>query len=804
LLGKVVPIDINEEMRQSYLDYAMSVIVGRALPDVRDGLKPVHRRILYAMHTIGMTPEKPHRKSAYIVGEVLARYHPHGDTAVYDALVRLAQDFACRYPLVDGHGNFGSVDGDAPAAMRYTEARLAKIAVEMLRDIGKETVDFVPNYDGTTEEPVVLPARVPNLLINGSAGIAVGMATNIPPHNIGEVINGVLALIDNPALTVEELVQVIPGPDFPTGGIILGREGIRAAYTTGRGSIVVRGRASIERQGGKTAIIITEIPYQVNKARLLEKIAELVRERRVDGISDLRDESDRRGMRVVVELRRDAEPKVVLNRLYKHTQLEDAFGVIMLALVNGQPEVLNLKQVLEHYLEHQKEVVVRRCRFELREARDRLEIVEGLHIALTNIDAVVALIKAAPDTEAARQGLMERFGLTERQAQAILDMRLQRLTGLEREKLQEELKQLRERIGYLEAVLADERRVLSIIREELIAIKQRFADPRRTEISEEQVSYRPEDLIPEEQVVVTVTHQGYIKRRSQAAYRSQHRGGRGVAGVEPRQEDFVRHVFIAGTHDYFLFFTNKGKTYRLKVYEIPEAGRQARGTAIVNLLRMSTGERVTAIVPVKEFAPDRYVFLTTEKGIVKKVRLDAFTSVRRDGIIAVNLNEGDELVAAALTSGKDELLLVTRDGMSIRFSEEEVRPLGRTARGVRGIRLRAGDAVAGMVVVEPGKELLVVTSKGYGKRTRLDEFRRQSRGGTGIIAAKVSAGSGAVAGVEVVGKSEEVLVVSTGGIVIRLKVHEIPVLGRPARGVVVMRLGPEDSVATLARVVSED
>ena len=804
MLGKVVPIDINEEMRQSYLDYAMSVIVGRALPDVRDGLKPVHRRILYAMHTIGMTPEKPHRKSAYIVGEVLARYHPHGDTAVYDALVRLAQDFACRYPLVDGHGNFGSVDGDAPAAMRYTEARLAKIAVEMLRDIGKETVDFVPNYDGTTEEPVVLPARVPNLLINGSAGIAVGMATNIPPHNIGEVINGVLALIDNPALTVEELVQVIPGPDFPTGGIILGREGIRAAYTTGRGSIVVRGRASIERQGGKTAIIITEIPYQVNKARLLEKIAELVRERRVDGISDLRDESDRRGMRVVVELRRDAEPKVVLNRLYKHTQLEDAFGVIMLALVNGQPEVLNLKQVLEHYLEHQKEVVVRRCRFELREARDRLEIVEGLHIALTNIDAVVALIKAAPDTEAARQGLMERFGLTERQAQAILDMRLQRLTGLEREKLQEELKQLRERIGYLEAVLADERRVLSIIREELIAIKQRFADPRRTEISEEQVSYRPEDLIPEEQVVVTVTHQGYIKRRSQAAYRSQHRGGRGVAGVEPRQEDFVRHVFIAGTHDYFLFFTNKGKTYRLKVYEIPEAGRQARGTAIVNLLRMSTGERVTAIVPVKEFAPDRYVFLTTEKGIVKKVRLDAFTSVRRDGIIAVNLNEGDELVAAALTSGKDELLLVTRDGMSIRFSEEEVRPLGRTARGVRGIRLRAGDAVAGMVVVEPGKELLVVTSKGYGKRTRLDEFRRQSRGGTGIIAAKVSAGSGAVAGVEVVGKSEEVLVVSTGGIVIRLKVHEIPVLGRPARGVVVMRLGPEDSVATLARVVSED
>ncbi|MDI6631325.1 MAG: DNA gyrase subunit A [Bacillota bacterium] len=804
LLGKVVPIDINEEMRQSYLDYAMSVIVGRALPDVRDGLKPVHRRILYAMHSIGMTPDKPHRKSAYIVGEVLARYHPHGDMAVYDALVRLAQDFACRYPLVDGHGNFGSVDGDAPAAMRYTEARLSRLAMEMLRDIGKETVDFVPNYDGTTQEPVVLPARIPNLLINGSAGIAVGMATNIPPHNIGEVIDGVLALIDNPQITVDELAQVIPGPDFPTGGIILGREAIRAAYTTGRGSLVVRGRASIERLGGKTAIIVTEIPYQVNKARLLEKIAELVRERRIDGITDLRDESDRRGMRIVIEVRRDVEPKVILNRLYKHTQLEDTFGIIMLALVDGQPEVLNLKQMLQHYLDHQKEVVIRRCRYDLREARDRLEIVEGLNTALANIDAVIVLIKASPDTEAARKGLVEQFGLTERQAQAILDMRLQRLTGLEREKLLQELGQLRDRIAYLEMVLADEQQILGIIREELAAERQRFADPRRTEISEEQVVYRPEDLIPEEQVVVTVTHQGYIKRRNQAAYRSQHRGGRGITGVEPRQEDFVRHLFVAGTHDYFLFFTNKGKTYRLKVYEIPEAGRHARGTAIVNLIQMSAAERVTAIVPVKEFSPDKYVFLVTQKGVVKKVRLDAFASVRRDGIIAVSLDEGDELVAAALTDGKDEILLVTRQGKSIRFSEEEVRPFGRTARGVRGIRLRQGDAVAGMGVVEPEKELLVVLSKGYGKRTLLKEFRRQSRGGTGIIAAKVSPASGEVAGIEVVSKNEEVIVVSTGGILIRLKVGEIPVQGRAARGVVIMRLGPDDSVATLAKVVTED
>lgn len=801
--GKVIPIDIGEEMRQSYLDYAMSVIVGRALPDVRDGLKPVHRRILYAMHDIGMTPDKPHRKSAYIVGEVLRRYHPHGDAAVYDALVRLAQDFACRYPLVDGQGNFGSVDGDAPAAMRYTEARLSRLAVEMLRDIGKETVDFVPNYDGTTQEPVVLPARVPNLLINGSAGIAVGMATNIPPHNIGEVIDGVLALIANPEISLEELLQIIPGPDFPTGGIILGREGIRAAYATGRGSIVVRGRATIERQGGKQVIIITEIPFQVNKARLLEKIAELVRERRIDGITDLRDESDRRGMRIVIELRRDIDPHVVLNRLYKHTQLEDTFGVIMLALVNGQPEILPLKEVLRHYLAHQREVVTRRCRFELREARDRLEIVEGLNIALANIDAVVALIKAAPDTDTARRGLMERFNLTERQAHAILDMRLQRLTGLEREKLLEELRELEKKIAYLEAVLADEAKIYGIIRDELIAVKERFSDPRRTEIADAKVIYRPEDLIPDEQVVVTLTHQGYIKRRSEAAYRSQHRGGKGVTGVEPRQEDFVRHLFVAGTHDYFLFFTNRGKAYRLKVYEIPEAGRQARGTALVNLLRIGPEERVTAVVPVKKFAPDRFVFLVTRKGVVKKITLEAFAAVRRDGIIAIDLDAGDELVAAAETDGRSEILLVTRQGMAIRFLETAVRPMGRSARGVRGIRLREGDEVAGMVAVTGGRELLLVTEKGYGKRTLLTEFRCQSRGGTGIIAAKVSALSGHVAGVEVVSEDDEVIIVSAAGTVIRLKVREIPVFGRAARGVLVMRLAPDDNVATLARVVDE-
>lgn len=801
--GKVIPVDIGEEMRQSYLDYAMSVIVGRALPDVRDGLKPVHRRILYAMHDIGMTPDKPHRKSAYIVGEVLRRYHPHGDAAVYDALVRLAQDFACRYPLVDGQGNFGSVDGDAPAAMRYTEARLSRLATEMLRDISKETVDFVPNYDGTAQEPVVLPSRVPNLLINGAAGIAVGMATNIPPHNIGEVIDGVLALIDNPDITLDELMGIIPGPDFPTGGIILGREGIRAAYATGRGSITVRGRATVERHGGKQAIVITEIPFQVNKARLLEKIAELARERRVDGITDLRDESDRRGMRIVIELRRDVDPQVVLNRLYKHTQLEDTFGVIMLALVNGQPEVLTLKQMLQHYLEHQRDVVTRRCRFELREARERLEIVEGLNIALANIDAVVALIKAAPDAETARRGLIERFGLTERQAQAILDMRLQRLTGLEREKLLQELRDLQEKIGYLEAVLADEAKIYGIIREELMAIKQRFADPRRTEIREEKAVYRPEDLIPEEQVVVTLTHQGYIKRRSEAAYRSQHRGGRGVTGVEPRQEDFVRHLFVAGTHDYFLFFTNKGKAYRLKVYEVPEAGRQARGTALVNLLRVGPEEHVTAVVALKQFVPDRYVFLVTRMGIVKKIALDAFAAVRRDGIVAISLDPGDELVAAAETEGNDEIILVTRHGKAIRFKEKEVRPMGRTAHGVRGIRLAEGDTVAGMVVARGAQQLLLVTAKGYGKRTPLEEFRLQSRGGSGIIAAKVSPASGMVVGVEAVTEAQEVMIISAAGVVIRLKVREIPVLGRAARGVLVMRLAPDDCVATLAKIVEE-
>lgn len=804
MLGKVVPIDIGEEMRQSYLDYAMSVIVGRALPDVRDGLKPVHRRILYAMHDIGMSPDKPHRKSAYIVGEVLARYHPHGDTAVYDALVRLAQDFASRYPLVDGHGNFGSVDGDAAAAMRYTEARLTRLATELLRDIGKETVDFTPNYDGTTQEPVVLPARVPNLLINGSSGIAVGMATNIPPHNVGEVIDGVLALIENPEIELEELFGLIPGPDFPTGGNVLGREGIRAAYTTGRGSIVVRGQTRIERQGAKNSIIISEIPYQVNKSRLLENIAELVRERRVDGITDLRDESDRRGMRVVVDLRRDVEPQVVLNQLYRHTQLEDHFGVIMLALVGGRPEVLTLKQVLQHYLDHQKEVVVRRCRFELREARDRLEIVEGLNIALANIDAVVALIKAAPDTDTARKGLMDQFNLTERQAQAILDMRLQRLTGLEREKLLSELAQLQTRIGELEAVLADEGKVYGIIREELTAVKQRFSDRRRTIISDEEPVFRPEDLIPNEPALVTLTYQGYIKRRNQATFRSQHRGGRGSTGVEPRQEDFVRHLFVAGTHDYFLFFTSAGKAYRLKVYEIPEAGRQARGTALVNLLRLGAEEKVTAVVPVKEFIPDWYVFLVTKKGVVKKVNLTAFAAVRRDGITAIKLDRGDELVAAALTDGDSEVLLVSRQGMGIRFREGEVRSMGRTARGVRGIKLRAGDAVTGMVVVGTGTDVLIITTRGYGKRTKIQDFRPQARGGIGMIAAKITNTSGQVAGVEAVNEGEEVMVVSAGGTVIRLKVKEISVFGRQARGVLAMKLGSGEHVAALAKVTGED
>ncbi len=803
--GKVIPVDINEEMKNSYLDYAMSVIVGRALPDVRDGLKPVHRRILYAMYRLGLTPDKPHRKSAYIVGEVLAKYHPHGDAAVYDALVRLAQDFACRYPLVDGHGNFGSIDGDAAAAMRYTEARLARIAAEMLTDIDKDTVDFIPNYDGKTEEPTVLPSRIPNLLINGSAGIAVGMATNIPPHNLGEVIDGLVMLIDKPQAEVKELMTVILGPDFPTGGKVMGRQGIVQAYTTGRGSIKVRAQAAVEKMGGgRHCIVVSEIPYQVNKAKLIEKIAELVKDKKIEGISDLRDESDRRGMRIVVELKRDADPKVILNQLYKHTQMQETYGVIMLALVDGQPQVLNLKQLLFYYLEHQKDVIVRRTRFDLEKAERRAHIVEGLRVALAHLDEVIAIIRSSKTPEDAKKALVERFNLTEKQAEAIVEMRLRQLTGLERDKLEEEYKNLVEKISYLRSVLADEKKVLGIIKEELLAIKSSYADPRRTVITAEEALLGEEDLIAEEDVVITVTNQGYIKRIPLDTYRSQHRGGRGVTAMGTKEEDFVRHLFITTTHHFFLVFTNKGKVYRLKVHEIPEAGRQARGTAIVNLLYIGSDERITAVIPVRDFGGGHFLFMATRRGVVKKTPLADYDTSRRDGIIALSLDEGDELVGVQLTSGSEEIFLATRRGMVIRFPETDVRSMGRTARGVKGITLEDGDEVVGMGTAREGAFLLSVTKKGYGKRTHLDEFRVQSRGGKGVTGTKVTSRNGAVATIGVVGESDEVMLVTAEGLIIRLKAKEISALGRSAQGVMLMRLEEGDAVVDMAKVCEEE
>jgi len=805
LTGKVIPIDINEEMKHSYLDYAMSVIVGRALPDVRDGLKPVHRRILYAMYTLGLTPDKSHRKSAYIVGEVLAKYHPHGDVAVYDALVRLAQDFACRYPLVDGHGNFGSVDGDSPAAMRYTEARMAKITLEMLSDIEKDTVTFIPNYDDKTEEPTVLPARIPNLLINGSAGIAVGMATNIPPHNLGEIIDGVIMLIDNTEAGVRDLMGVIHGPDFPTGGKIMGRDGIWNAYRTGRGGIKVRAQVTVEKTGsGKNSIIVNEIPYQVNKARLIEKIAELVKEKKLEGISDLRDESDRRGMRIVIELRRDANPQVILNQLYKHTQMQESFGVIMLALVEGQPRVLNLKQILFYYLEHQKDVIVRRTRFELNKAEARAHIVEGLRIALTYLDEVIKTIRASRTTEVAKKALMEKFSLSEKQAEAIVEMRLRQLTGLEREKLEQEYKELLEKIAYLRAVLADEKKVLVIIKDELIAIKKKFADPRRTVISGEDADFGVEDLIPEEDVVITITNQGYIKRIPLDTYHSQRRGGRGVTAMGTKEEDFVRHLFITTTYHFLLFFTNQGRVYRLKVHEIPEAGRQAKGIAIVNLLYIVGDEKITTVIPIRDFDPGQYLIMATRRGIIKKTSLDQYDTSRRDGIIAISLDEGDQLVNVKLTSGEEEIILATGGGLTIRFAEEEVRPTGRSARGVKGISLVGEDKVIGMETVRPDAYLLAVTANGYGKRTRLAEYRSQSRGGKGIINIKTTGRNGSVVAIQVVKEGEEIMMISAEGIIIRIKTEDISTVGRITQGVTLMRLDPGDTVVAVAKIDTKE
>ncbi|MCL2337097.1 MAG: DNA gyrase subunit A [Firmicutes bacterium] len=792
-------------MKNSYLDYAMSVIVGRALPDVRDGLKPVHRRILYAMHTLGVSPDKPHRKSAYIVGEVMAKYHPHGDSAIYDTLVRLAQNFASRYPLVDGHGNFGSVDGDAPAAMRYTEARLAKIAVEMLADIEKETVDFIPNYDESGKEPVILPSRIPNLLVNGSAGIAVGMATNIPPHNLGEVIDGVVLLIDNPETDIEELMSVIKGPDFPTAAIIMGREGIHAAYRTGRGSIKVQAKAEVEvMDGGKNAIIVSELPYQVNKARLVEKIAELVKEKKIEGISDLRDESDRHGMRVVIELRRDAVPKVVLNQLYKHTQMQESFGVIMLALVDNQPTVLNLREVLWYYLGHQKEIITRRTQYDLNKAEERAHIVEGLRIALANLDEVIKIIRGSKNDQQAREGLIDRFSLTDIQAQAILDMRLRRLTGLERDKLEAEYKELIKKIEYLRSVLADEKMVLGIIRQEILEIKQKFADPRRTAISNEISDFVDEDLIPEEDIVVTMTNQGYIKRMPVDTYRSQKRGGRGINAMGTKEDDFLRHLFIATTHHYFLFFTNRGRVLRLKGHEIPESGRQARGTAIVNLLYIDKEEYITTVIPIRQYVPDFYLMMGTKNGVVKRTPLSDYDSSRRDGIIALNLDEKDSLVNVLLTDGTGDIIIGTKNGMAIRFTEDDVRVTGRATRGVRGISLRQEDKVVSMDSAREDSDLLVVTANGYGKRSRLNNYRMQSRGGLGVTNIKCTPRNGNVVSLQVIRPDEEVLMISAEGIMIRLKAGEISLIGRATQGVMLMKMGEGDHVVAVARVISGD
>ena len=799
-IGKVIPIELEDEMRRSYIDYAMSVIVDRALPDVRDGLKPVQRRILYVMNELNLRPDRPHKKSAAVVGEVMGKYHPHGDAPIYEAMVRMAQDFSYRYPLVDGHGNYGSIDGDPPAAMRYTEARLSPIAMEMLRDIDKETVDFVPNYDGTQKQLVVLPARIPNLLINGASGIAVGMATNVPPHNLGEIVDALVLLIDRPDASDEELLSVVKGPDFPTGGIIMGTQGIRDAYLTGRGHIKVRARLSTEPMGGgRGRIVVTELPYMVNKASLVAKIADLVRERRIEGITEVRDESDREGLRIAIELRRDAQPQVIINRLLKHTQLEDTYGVIMLALVDGTPQVLTLRQALRHYLDFQVEVVTRRTRFDLERARERLHIVEGLRIALDHIDAIIELIRSSKDEATARRGLMERFGLTERQATAILEMQLRRLTGLEREKLDREHAELTQTIARLTAILGDVGEVYRIIKEELLEIRQRFADPRRTEIQEEVSEVSEDDLVALEDVVITLTHNGYIKRQPTSTYRSQRRGGRGISAMATRDEDFVEHLFIATTHTRVLLFTDMGRMYHLKGREIPEASRGARGTSIYNLLPMSSEESVAAAIAVTSFDEGRYLFMATRNGIVKKTPLSEFAT-NRQGIIACHLDPDDRLVGVRLTEGEHEILLVTREGQAVRFAESDVRPMGRASRGVIGIRLEPGDRVVAMDAARQGADVLIVTEQGYGKRTPVEEYRLTKRGSKGVRAIGQSERNGPVVGMRVVEEDDEVMLISVRGVMIRLGVSGVSRQGRTARGVVLMRLDEGDAVAALAQI----
>ncbi|MBS5987458.1 DNA gyrase subunit A [Clostridium sp.] len=798
--GKVIPIDINKEMKRCYIDYAMSVIVGRALPDVRDGLKPVHRRILYSLQELGITPDKSYRKCARIVGDVLGKYHPHGDSSVYDALVRMAQDFSMRYMLVDGHGNFGSVDGDSAAAMRYTEARMNKIAVEMLRDINKNTIDFVPNFDGSEKEPSVLPARYPNLLVNGSSGIAVGMATNIPPHNLGEIIDGTVMLIDNPETSVLELMTIIKGPDFPTAGIIMGKAGIRAAYETGKGKIVVRAKADIEEENSRHRIIVTELPYQVNKAKLIENIADLVKDKKIVGISDLRDESDRQGMRIVIELKKDANPNVILNLLYKHTKMQDTFGVIMLALVDNEPQVLNLKQVLCNYIDFQKEVITRRTIFDLNKAKSRAHILEGLRIALDHIDEVISIIRHSETSEIARNTLIERFNFTDKQATAILEMRLRRLTGLERGKIEEEYNELMKQIEYLNSILASEEKLLGVIKEELIEIKNKYSDERRTSIEKVVNEIDIEDLIQEEDVTITLTHSGYIKRIPADTYSAQRRGGKGIQAMSTKEDDFVEHIMVTSTHSDVLFFTNKGRVYKLRAYEIPEAGRVAKGTNIINLIAIEPDERIETVLSIRDNTKDGFLFMATKQGIVKKTPLSDFKNLRKNGLIAINLREGDELLKVKVTRGDANIIIVTQNGYAVRFSEKNVRAMGRTASGVRSINLKDDDIAVCMDISVDNEDLLIISEYGFGKRTPISEYKVQNRGGVGLITYKIGEKTGKVIGATICNELDELMLINSSGVAIRINVKDISVTGRAAMGVTLMRTNEDEKVVAVAKI----
>ena len=802
---KIEQHEIHDEMKKSYIDYSMSVIVGRALPDVRDGLKPVHRRILYGMGQLGVTPDKPHKKSARIVGEVMGKYHPHGDSSIYDAMVRMAQDFSQRYMLVDGHGNFGSIDGDGAAAQRYTEARMSPYALQMLRDIEKETVDFRDNFDGEEKEPVVLPSRFPNLLVNGSNGIAVGMATSIPPHNLGEVIDATVKLIDEPETDVDELMKIIKGPDFPTGALILGKSGMREAYRTGIGKVKVRSVCEIEETDrGRSQIVVSEIPYQVNKARLIEKMAELVKDKRVDGISAIRDESNREGIRIVIELKKDANPQITLNRLYKHTQLQDSYSMIMIALVDGQPKVLTLYDILNEYIKFQKEVVTRRTRFDLKKAEARAHILEGLRIALDNIDEVIHIIRSAYND--AKEKLMERFGLSEIQAQAILDMRLARLQGLERDKIDNEYNELMERIAYFKSLLENEHLLMGVIKDELLEIKKKFGDKRRTKIVKDEGELDEEDLVEEENVAVTLTHLGYIKRVPADTYKAQRRGGKGIMGITTRDNDFVKDLIMTSTHDYLMFFTNTGKAHKIKAYEVPEATRTARGTPAINFLNLLQRERITAVIPVQDFAADRYLIAVTKHGTIKKTALSQFDTNRKTGLIAINLKEGDELIGIKETTGNNNVIIVTKKGKCICFSEKDVREMGRIAGGVRAIKLEGDDEVVAMELVEPGQQLFVATENGYGKRTPVEEYKVQIRGGKGLLTydkAKFKK-TGNLIGAMVVDEDDEIMLINSEGIIIRIKASDVTVLGRATQGVRIMKVEDDTKIVAMAKVIKED